>query len=153
MAVEIKIMKNPHIVSLLCLFLSIVVLCSCVPVPEIILYNNTNHVITIYADEEKYTMTAKTTKHIHWPGMSLKLVVTTENVIWVYKMCFVSDEYDYSNKIYAQLENNGFFYIGHKTDTFPLKVPISQPQGYPLIPMEDKGIHLKDISSPVGCQN
>ena len=60
----------------------------------------------------------------------------------------VSDNYYYTGKIYAQIENNGLFYIGHKTDTFPLKVPISQALGYPLIPIEDKGVHPKGTRTP-----
>lgn len=146
MAMEVK-----RTIAICLTMLIVSLLSSCVPKNKIILYNNTKCTINVYivqlmkGEEEvdKYTIYPDTTKGIHYPPVNRKMIVHTDSNIWSYDRIDidnVNEGYYYTGKIYIQIESNGLIYIAKKSNRFPLKLPISQPDGFPLVPIIDRKV-------------
>jgi|GEM_PF-2128758 len=113
---------------------SLLLLLGCTRKEYVYFYNNSGANISIVADNTTCSIATDSCQLIPFPGLSLEILVITHNATNRYQFKPVPRDYiDYPYSK-AQLDSDMGIYAIKPESQLPVKRPIVQPSGYPIMP-------------------
>lgn len=128
-----------HVLLIMCC--SLIYLTSCSKPAQILLYNNSGSDLEVRTDDGTDIIESGCSKRIKYP-MESSLTIRKSSTVWVYKVNkFPPREFcepTAAATIHAQIEADGRIYVFLPKTALPVEDLISQPDGFPLMPLESE---------------